>query len=100
MIDRRSIELVRSNRGNPMELRTPRTFSGPWAEAHELAKADLEPVFVPIKPFADDRGWSFMNLFAGAMTNQGQVNFSVQYPGGQRWSLRPWEFHPFLCPTA
>ena len=72
-----------------MELRTPRTFAGPWAEAHELAKAELEPVFVPIKPFADDRGWSFMNLFAGAMSEHGQINFSVQYPG----VVKAWHRH-------
>lgn len=64
-----------------MEIRTPRSFAGSWLEAHELSKAEVEPVFVPIKPFADDRGWSLMNLLAGAMTDQGQINFLVQYPG-------------------
>ena len=49
---------------------SPRVFDGTpgaWADAHELARAKTEPVFVPVTPFADERGWSLMNLFAGAM---------------------------------
>lgn len=72
-----------------MEIRTPLSFTGSWLEAHELSKAEVEPVFVPIKPFADDRGWSLMNLLAGAMTDQGQINFSVQYPG----AVKAWHRH-------
>ena len=72
-----------------MDIRTPRTFTGPWTEAHELAKAELEPVFVPVTPYADDRGWSLMNLFCGVMSDQGQINFSTQYPG----VIKAWHRH-------
>jgi dTDP-4-dehydrorhamnose 3,5-epimerase len=68
---------------------TPRVFDGSWADAHELAIAQREPVFVPVTPYADDRGWSWMNLFNGAMNSQGQVNFSMQYPG----VVKAWHRH-------
>ncbi len=72
-----------------MDIRAPRTFTGPWTEAHELARAELEPVFVPVTPFADDRGWSLMNLMAGALGERGQINFSMQYPG----VVKAWHRH-------
>ena len=72
-----------------VEIRTPRTFRGPWTEAHDLAMAECEPVFVPVMPFADDRGWSLMNLLAGAMSDQGQLNVYIQYPG----VIQAWHRH-------
>src|SRR5262245_58191834 len=66
-----------------------RVFDGSWTDAHELAQAQKEPVFVPVTPYADDRGWSLMNLLAGAMSDQGQINFSVQYPG----IVKAWHRH-------
>lgn len=72
-----------------MEIQTPRSFTGSWTEAHELAKTDQEPIFVPITPYADDRGWSLMNLLAGAMSDKGQINFSMQYPG----AIKAWHRH-------
>lgn len=67
----------------------PRVFDGPWADAHELALHDRAPVFVPITPYADDRGWSYMNLLNGALRDQGQINFSLQYPG----VIKAWHRH-------
>lgn len=64
-------------------------FEGTWPQAHELALARLEPVFVAVTPFADDRGWSLMNLLSGAMSAQGQINFSMQYPG----IVKAWHRH-------
>ena len=72
-----------------IRILAPRIFDGTWADAHELALAHNEPVFVPLTPFADDRGWSYMNLFNGAMSSQGQVNFSLQYPG----VVKAWHRH-------
>lgn len=63
-----------------LRVQSPRIYDGGWIEAHELAQAHMEPVFVPVTPYADDRGWSLMNLLHGAMNQHGQINFSVQYP--------------------
>jgi len=71
------------------QLTAPRVFTGPWAEAHELAAAENEPIFVPVTVHADDRGWSLMNLFVGVLEAQGQINFSVQYPG----AVKAWHCH-------
>lgn len=57
------------------------TFSGTLPDAHEHAKAAAEPLFVPSQVFTDDRGWSLMNQMLGIMTREGQINYSVQYPG-------------------
>ena len=46
-------------------------------------------MLVPITPYADDRGWSLMNLLAGAMSAEGQINFSMQYPG----IVKAWHRH-------
>jgi len=73
----------------PVELRTPRTFSGDWREAHDTAVNGKEPVFVPVTIFSDDRGWSMMNLLAGALSHEGQINYSLQYPG----AVKAWHFH-------
>jgi dTDP-4-dehydrorhamnose 3,5-epimerase len=67
----------------------PQTLERSWSEAHELARRLAEPIFVPLTPFVDDRGWSLMNLLAGAMTEQGQINFSVQFPG----VIKAWHRH-------
>jgi len=72
-----------------VRIQSPRVFTGGWKEAHELAKANLEPVFVPVTPFADDRGWSLMNCLNGVMSAQGQVNYSLQYPG----IVKAWHRH-------
>ena len=42
--------------------------------------AEGTPQAVPLKYFADDRGWSLMNLFAGVLGG-GQCNYSLLYPG-------------------
>jgi dTDP-4-dehydrorhamnose 3,5-epimerase len=72
-----------------LELRTPTTFRGPWEQAEGEAAAASEPLFMPVTPFADDRGWSLMNMLTGAMSDQGQVNFSMQYPG----VVKAWHRH-------
>ncbi|MEZ6233622.1 MAG: hypothetical protein R3B68_05495 [Phycisphaerales bacterium] len=67
----------------------PRVFEGPPAEALRLANAERAPVFMPISVFADDRGWSMMNQLQGVMNPEGQVNYSVQYPG----VIKAWHRH-------
>ena len=61
----------------------------PIPAAFEAARSGNEPVFVPQTLFADDRGWSLMNQMQGAMGPQGQVNYSVQYPG----VIKAWHRH-------
>ncbi|MFK7883230.1 MAG: dTDP-4-dehydrorhamnose 3,5-epimerase [Phycisphaerales bacterium] len=72
-----------------MNVQSPPRFEGSIADAFELAKRELEPVFVPAVHFADDRGWSLMNQLQGVMSSEGQVNFSVQYPG----VVKAWHRH-------
>jgi dTDP-4-dehydrorhamnose 3,5-epimerase len=72
-----------------MRIQAPRSFEGSWADAHELAKSHNEPVWVGVTPFADDRGWSLMNLLSGVMGPTGQINFSMQYPG----VVKAWHRH-------
>jgi dTDP-4-dehydrorhamnose 3,5-epimerase len=72
-----------------MKVSSPARFEGPIAEAHGKATADRVPLFVPTQHFADDRGWSLMNQLQGVMAPQGQVNFSVQYPG----VVKAWHRH-------
>ncbi len=71
----------------PQAIKTV-TDGGP-AGAWEAAKAQREPVFVPASLYADDRGWSMMNQLQGVMRPEGQVNFSVQYPG----VVKAWHRH-------
>ena len=72
-----------------MKIHTPRLLTAPWPEAQRTAESEVEPVFVPCNHHCDDRGWSLMNLLAGAMTTRGQLNFSVQYPG----VVKAWHRH-------
>jgi dTDP-4-dehydrorhamnose 3,5-epimerase len=72
-----------------LRVQPVRTFTGTWAQAHEAAKAGMEPVFVPVTPYADDRGWSLMNMLQGVLGPAGQVNYSVQYPG----IVKAWHRH-------
>lgn len=67
----------------------PRTLASSFSEAHAAALAESEPVFVPLSPFADDRGWSLMNLLTRVLSPQGQINYSVMYPG----VIKAWHRH-------
>ncbi len=71
------------------QVRTPQRFSGAWSEAQAAAAEADEPLFVPVSPYTDDRGWSLMNVLAGAMSERGQLNFSMQYPG----AVKAWHRH-------
>lgn len=70
-------------------LQTMRTCRDSWAAAHQMALAEQEPVFVPFTHYADDRGWSVMNLLQGVLRPQGQVNYSAMYPG----VIKAWHRH-------
>lgn len=72
-----------------IEIRKMRVCREGPGEAHRQALSDSEPVFVPATLFADDRGWSMMNQLQGVMTPEGQVNYSVQYPG----VIKAWHRH-------
>lgn len=78
-----------------------REFAGSFVDAWQDARGAREPRFVPVKPFADDRGWSLMNLMQGVMSDQGQVNYSLMYPG----VIKAWHRHHvqtdfWMCPQG
>ena len=83
------LEFARATASAAVRPRTPRTYTGSWSEVEARVAADDEPLFVPVTPYVDDRGWSLMNLMAGAMSDRGQINFSVQYPS----VVKAWHRH-------
>lgn len=72
-----------------MNTNTPQTSTAPLAESFALATDSRAPVFVPSTHFTDDRGWSLMNQMQGVMSDRGQINFSMQYPG----VVKAWHRH-------
>ena len=72
-----------------MKVERPRVGSGTVAAALDEAVKAVEPVFVPITPYADDRGWSLMNQMQGVLGPEGQINYSVMYPG----VIKAWHRH-------
>jgi len=72
-----------------MKVQSPEKLHIPLSEAYEIATSQRRPIFVPTSHFADDRGWSLMNQLQGVMGKEGQVNFSVQYPG----VVKAWHRH-------
>lgn len=72
-----------------MNISTPERFEGTLPDAFTHASEQRRPVFVPTQHFTDDRGWSLMNQLQGVMSPEGQVNFSVQYPG----VVKAWHRH-------
>ncbi|HZW11216.1 MAG TPA: hypothetical protein VFF69_15040 [Phycisphaerales bacterium] len=73
----------------PHPPKPPHRFDGPLREAFARAQEVVEPLFVPSQFFTDDRGWSLMNQMQGVMRAEGQINFSVQYPG----VIKAWHRH-------
>ncbi len=61
----------------------------PIAQAFAAAKEAKEPLLVPQQFHSDDRGWSLMNQMLGVMTPEGQINYSVTYPG----VIKAWHRH-------
>ena len=72
-----------------MKISTPPTCTKPLPEAFEVAKKQMVPQFVPTTHFTDDRGWSLMNQMKGVLNQNGQINFSMQYPG----VIKAWHRH-------
>lgn len=72
-----------------MKPLSPRVHTGELAAAQRAAIDAHEPVFVPASLYTDDRGWSLMNQMQGVLGPQGQINFSVQYPG----VVKAWHRH-------
>jgi len=73
----------------PIRIEAVTTIQGDVAAAYARAMAEQQPVFVPAQVFADDRGWSLMNQLQGVMTVDGQINYSVTYPG----VIKAWHRH-------
>ncbi len=58
-------------------------------EAHKTAQAEGRPTFFRSEYYTDGRGWSLMNQLRGVLSVEGQVNYSVQYPG----VVKAWHRH-------
>lgn len=71
------------------KIEQPRSADTDLPAAFKLAKAETEPVFVPAPVYTDDRGWSLMNQMLGVLSPDGQINYSVQYPG----VIKAWHRH-------
>lgn len=72
-----------------MQIQSPPRCDRPLSEAFELAIEQRIPQFVPTTHFTDDRGWSLMNQMQGVLSPEGQINFSMQYPG----VIKAWHRH-------
>lgn len=75
--------------GGKVQVESPSVFTGPLRDAHHKALTERVPIFAPLNTYADDRGWSLMNMMTGVLNEQGQINFSVQYPG----VIKAWHRH-------
>ncbi len=67
----------------------PRIIDTDVAAAWKAATKNVEPVFVPANVYTDDRGWSIMNQLQGVLSSEGQINFSLMYPG----VVKAWHRH-------
>ena len=72
-----------------MQIQSPPRCDRPLHEAFEIAVDQRTPQFVPTAHFTDDRGWSLMNQMQGVLSPEGQINFSMQYPG----VIKAWHRH-------
>jgi dTDP-4-dehydrorhamnose 3,5-epimerase len=72
-----------------LKIESVKIAEGDVAVAYAHAVAEQEPRFVPTPLFTDDRGWSIMNQLQGVMTGEGQINYSVTYPG----VIKAWHRH-------
>ena len=71
------------------DIQRIRVYDGTTVDAAVEAADRCEPVLVPIQPYVDDRGWSFMNQLQGVLSPKGQINFSMQNPG----VVKAWHRH-------
>ena len=60
-------------------------------KAMHMAERLQAPLFIESKIYADDRGWSLMNQLTGTLSEEGQINFSVQYPN----VVKAWHRHSY-----
>jgi dTDP-4-dehydrorhamnose 3,5-epimerase len=74
---------------SPTKIESVASQAGDVAAAYARARAELEPMFVPAPVYTDDRGWSLMNQLQGVMAPEGQINYSVTYPG----VIKAWHRH-------
>ncbi|MDG2055179.1 MAG: hypothetical protein P8J86_10785 [Phycisphaerales bacterium] len=84
-----SVHQFDAHRDHVVNPASPRIHEGSWSDVEEAARSLNEPLLMPITPHADDRGWSLMNCMAGALSDQGQINYSCQHPG----IVKAWHRH-------
>lgn len=76
-----------------MASQHPRVMTDSLSIAYAWAVEHLEPVFLPVQVYTDDRGWSIMNQMQGIMSADGQINYSVVYPA----VVKAWHRHQYQC---
>ena len=84
-----SLGMASKGMKNSGKIDSPRMLDGPIADAYAEALNAAEPIFVPIRTVADDRGWSIMNQLQGILSETGQINYSVMYPS----VIKAWHRH-------
>lgn len=95
------LETIGRDRSDVLQQRRPAMKSGCVTEAHRFAKVNNEPVFLETRVYADDRGWSLMNQLQGILSPEGQINFSVQYPGVTKaWHRHAKQTDFWICATG
>lgn len=57
--------------------------------AYDMSIESGEPIAIPISTYKDDRGYSFMNLLHGVMSQNGQINYSYTHDG----VIKAWHRH-------
>lgn len=72
-----------------MQIERPTVHDGSITDAFDRATRQEEPICLPVPIYADDRGWSIMNQLQGVLSAQGQINYSVMYPG----IVKAWHRH-------
>lgn len=83
-----------------MKLINPRVWNQPLdlPAAHAAARSGPEPVFIPASIYADDRGWSIMNQYQGILGPEGQINYSLMYPGVTKaWHRHKLQSDLWMC---
>lgn len=85
------IQEITSNRNVLPAILAPQVATCSAKEAMQMADRLQAPVFLESKIYADDRGWSLMNQMTGVLSEAGQINFSVQYPG----VVKAWHRHSY-----
>lgn len=85
------IQEIASERSVLPAMLAPQVVNCSAKAAMQMAERLQEPVLLETKIYADDRGWSLMNQLTGVLSEEGQINFSLQYPN----VIKAWHKHSY-----